>query len=85
MKYFVIMGILLIGFISVNVFSDAFGEPTLYDDNLILEEFTREFGWGYTTMTFVEDDILLLEKKAINILKDSLFIIISPNQQLIRK
>jgi len=62
MKYFVIIGILLIGFISMNIFPDAFGEPTLYDDNLILEEFTREFGWGYTTMTFVEDDILLLEK-----------------------
>ena len=62
MKYFVIIGIFLIGFISVNVFPDVFGEPTLNDDNLILEEFTREFGWGYTTMTFVEDDILLLEK-----------------------
>ena len=62
MKYFVFIGILLIGLISANTFPDVFGEPILHDDNLILEEVTREFGWGYTTMTFVEEDILLLEK-----------------------
>ena len=62
MKYFVFIGILLIGLISANAFPDVFGEPKLHDDNLILEEFTREFGWGFTTMTFVDDDILLLEK-----------------------
>ena len=44
----------------------VFAAPTLNDDNLVLEEYTREFlGWGYTTMTFVGDDILLLEKNGI--------------------
>jgi glucose/arabinose dehydrogenase len=43
-------------------FSIAFGEPTLYDDNLVLEKFTSEFGWMYTTMTFIENDLLILEK-----------------------
>ena len=38
------------------------GEPILYDDNLILEKYTSEWGWGYTTMAFVGDDILILEK-----------------------
>ncbi len=50
------------GLIFVNAFPDAFSEPILYDENLILEEFAKEIGWGYTTMTFVGDDILLLQK-----------------------
>ena len=62
MKSIVIISILLIGFIFVNVFPNAIGEPILFDDNLILEEYTKESGWGYTTMTFVGEDILILEK-----------------------
>ena len=40
----------------------AFAQPVLYDDNLIIEVYAGEIGWGYTTMTFVGDDILLVEK-----------------------
>ena len=52
----------MFAFVFVNYFPNALGEPKLFDDNLTLEEFSREAGWGYTTMTFVEDDILVLEK-----------------------
>ncbi|MSS86498.1 MAG: hypothetical protein EXS77_05040, partial [Nitrosopumilus sp.] len=40
----------------------AFAQPVLYDDNLIIEVYAGEIGWGYTTMTFVGEDILLVEK-----------------------
>ena len=63
----VIFSILLGGFFifSTGIFS-VFAAPTLNDKNLVLEEYTTEFlGWGYTTMTFVGDDILLLEKNGI--------------------
>ncbi len=72
MKSVVIISILLIGFIFVNVFPNALGEPILFDDNLILQEFTKESGWGYTTMTFVgEDDILILEKNGfVKLIRD---------------
>ena len=40
----------------------VFAEPVLYDENLVLQEYARDIGWGYTTMTFVGDDILLLQK-----------------------
>ncbi len=40
----------------------AYGAPVLHDEHLVLEVFTSEFGWGYTAMAFVGDDILLLEK-----------------------
>ena len=65
MKSVIIIVILLIGFIFMNTFPDVVGEPILFDDNLILEEYTKEFGWGYTTMTFVGNDILILEKNGI--------------------
>jgi len=45
--------------------TNALGEPILYDENLILEEYTSEWGWGYTAMTFVEEDILILEKDGV--------------------
>ena len=63
----VIFSILLGGFLifSTGIFS-VFAAPTLNDEDLVLEEYTTEFlGWGYTTMTFVGDDILLLEKNGI--------------------
>ncbi len=65
MKSVVIIAILFVGFIFVNSFPNALGEPILFDDNLILEKYAREVGWGYTTMTFVGDDILLLEKSVL--------------------
>ena len=66
MKFVLIGIVFLLGFIFVNNVPTVLGTPTLHDENLILEEYTREFlGWGYTTMTFVGDDILLLEKNGI--------------------
>lgn len=72
MKSILIISVLLTGFIFMDTLSDAFGEPKLNDENLVLEEYTREFlGWGYTTMTFVGDDILLLEKNGfIHLIQD---------------
>ncbi len=71
MKSVVIIAILLVGFIFVNSFPNALGEPILFDDNLILEKYAREVGWGYTTMTFVGDDILLLEKSGfVSLVRD---------------
>ena len=66
--------LMLIGVIFVNIFPSAFGEPVLYDDNLILETYSQEFlGWGYTTMTFVKDDILLLEKSgSVHLIRDGI-------------
>ena len=62
MKSLVIIAILFIGFIFLNSFPNAVGEPILFDENLILEKYAGDVGWGYTTMTFVGEDILLLEK-----------------------
>ncbi len=51
----------------------VFAEPILYDDNLILEEFAAKIGWGYTTMTFVDDDILLLQKTGfVSLIRDGI-------------
>ena len=50
---------------------NALGEPILYDENLILEKYVSEWGWGFTTMTFVEADILLLEKDGfVSVIRD---------------
>ena len=50
---------------------NALGEPILYDENLILEKYVSEWGWGFTTMTFVEEDILLLEKDGfVSLIRD---------------
>ena len=46
-------------------FPNAVGEPVLYDDNLILEKYTKLSDWGFITMTFIEDDILILEKDGV--------------------
>jgi len=74
MNSIVIVSMVLVGFIFMNVVPDAFGEPVLYDDNLILEVYSQEFfGWGYTTMTFVKDDILLLEKNGyVHLIRDGI-------------
>ena len=51
----------------------TFAEPVLYDDDLVVEEFVSLVGWGYTTMTFVEDDILLLHKPgSISLIRDGI-------------
>lgn len=58
------MNIVILFLLSLSILSIApvFAEPELFDDNLVLEEFTKEGGWGYTAMTFLDDDILVLEK-----------------------
>ena len=74
MNSIVIVSMVLVGFIFMNLVPNAFGEPVLYDDNLILEVYSQEFfGWGYTTMTFVKDDILLLEKSGyVHLIRDGI-------------
>jgi glucose/arabinose dehydrogenase len=74
MNSIVIVSMVLVGFIFMNLVPNAFGEPVLYDDNLILEVYSQEFfGWGYTTMTFVNDDILLLEKSGyVHLIQDGI-------------
>ena len=56
---------LIIGLIFLVTFNDVLAEPTLIDKNLVLEEFVMEPGRGYTTMTFVGEDILVLEKNGL--------------------
>ena len=74
MKTLLILLILVtVSYIGVNSnHFEVFGEPVLYDENLILEVYSQEFfGWGYTTMTFVGDDILLLDKNgSVNLIRD---------------
>ena len=74
MKSILIISVLLVGFVFMNSFPNALGEPKLNDENLILEVYTPEFlGWGYTTMTFVGDDILLLEKNGfVHLISDGI-------------
>ena len=65
----VIVFIVMIGLIVPSIFA----EPVLYDENLVLQEYARDIGWGYTTMTFVEDDILLLQKLgAVSLIRDGI-------------
>jgi len=61
MKPVFIIVIVAVAMVGVMVPS-VFAEPVLYDENLVLQEYARDIGWGYTTMTFVGDDILLLQK-----------------------
>jgi len=61
-KPVVIIAILLIGFIFVSVFPNAFSEPTLYVQDLVVEKYVSNLCCLITTMTFVGDDILILQK-----------------------
>ena len=61
MKSVFFITIVAVAMIGVMV-SSSFAEPVLYDENLVIQEYARDIGWGYTTMTFVGDDILLLQK-----------------------
>ena len=66
MKFLVIIPILLIGFIFVNIIPYAsagiFDEPTLNVEDLIVEKYVSDLCCMITTMTFVGDDILFLQK-----------------------
>jgi glucose/arabinose dehydrogenase len=71
LKSIVIFSILFVGVFFVSLSPNAQGEPILYDENLILEKYVSEWGWGFTTMTFVEEDILLLEKDGfVSLIRD---------------
>jgi len=66
MKFLIIISIFLIGFIFVNIIPYAsagvFDEPTLNVKDLIVEEYVSDLCCMITTMTFVGDDILFLQK-----------------------
>jgi len=48
--------------ISANVFADIFSEATLNVEDLVVEKYVSNLCCMITTMTFVEDDILFLQK-----------------------
>lgn len=58
----IIISILLVGAICVNVFPDVFAEPSLNVQDLVVEKYVSNLCCMITTMTFVEDDILILQK-----------------------
>ena len=63
----------ILGLIFMGVVPAVFGEPALHDDSLILEEFAYGIGWGHTTMTFVNDDILILHKTGtVHLIRDGI-------------
>ena len=66
MKFLVIVPIFLIGFIFVNIIPYAsagvLDEPTLNVKDLVVEKYVSDLCCMITTMTFVGDDILFLQK-----------------------
>ena len=59
MKLVIFVILCIIGFSSYNL---AFGEPTILLEDLIVEEYVSDLCCSITTMTFVENDILILQK-----------------------
>jgi len=66
MKFLVIIYIFLIGFIFVNItpyaFAGVFDEPTLNVNNLVVEKYASDLCCMITTMKFVGDDVMFLQK-----------------------
>ena len=89
MKSIIISSLFFVGILFAGTFSTVFAEPVLYDENLILQEYTNEWGWGYTTMTFVDNDILILEKDGfVSLIRDGVIqqnpvleVMVDPNQE----
>ena len=50
------------GFVFNDVFADIFSEPILNAEDLVVEKYVSNLCCMITTMTFVEDDILFLQK-----------------------
>ena len=48
--------------------SQVYAEPVIYDDDYIVEKFVSRLGFP-TTMTFVGDEILILEKSSGNVIR----------------
>ena len=51
------------GFIFLNVIPDVFAEPQLLVEDLVVEKYVSNLCCMITTMTFVDDDILILQKR----------------------
>ncbi len=62
MIFSIIIPVLLIGFMGINSFPDAFSEPTLLVDDLVVESYVPNLCCMITTMAFVDNDILFLQK-----------------------
>ena len=64
MKLIFLLGLLVVssGFVFSDVFADIFSEPTLNVKDLVVEKYVSNLCCMITTMTFVEDDILFLQK-----------------------
>ena len=66
MKFLVVISIFLTGFIFVNItpyaFAGVFDGPTLNVDDLVVEKYASDLCCMITTMTFVGDDVLFLQK-----------------------
>ena len=64
MKFIFLLVLLVIssGFVFSDAFADIFSEPTLNVKDLVVEKYASNLCCMITTMTFVEDDILFLQK-----------------------
>ena len=58
-----VLAVSMIGFIFLNVIPDVFGEPQLLVEDLVVEKYVSNLCCMITTMTFVDDDILILQKR----------------------
>jgi len=64
MRFIFLLVLLVIssGFVFTDAFADIFGEPALKVKDLVVEKYVSNLCCMITTMTFVEDDILFLQK-----------------------
>jgi len=62
MKPVIIIAIAFVLLIPLSTFADIFGEPTLKVKDLVVEKYVSNLCCMITTMTFLEDDILFLQK-----------------------
>jgi glucose/arabinose dehydrogenase len=72
MKPVIIIAITFVLLIPTSVFADIFSEPTLNVKDLVVEKYVSDLCCMITTMTFVEDDILFLQKSdgAVRLIRD---------------
>ena len=57
-----VLAVSMTGFIFLNVIPDVFAEPQLLVEDLVVEKYVSNLCCMITTMTFVDDDILILQK-----------------------
>ena len=58
-----VLAVSMTGFIFLNVIPDVFAEPQLLVEDLVVEKYVSNLCCMITTMTFVDDDILILQKR----------------------